>query len=260
MRDQITAVKIPQSLWKALYIAGGAAAILAVLFFRRNTAVELVTFKGFGIFDVPKTWPVSAVDWFALLQQNRIIGLILLGLIDLINYALVGLIFLALFGALHGSNKGVMAAAMILGFVGIVVFFVSNQAFALLTLSDRYAAAATEAERVTILAAGEARLAIDNPGALAQGMGSYLSLFLLLLSGLIISIVMLSSTVFGKAAAYCGILANGIALCFFVTLAFAPAIAWLPPSFSAPLRIIWYILIAIGLFRLAARMVPESRD
>ena len=63
---------------------------------------------------------------------------------------------------------------------------------------------------------------------------------------------MLRSDVFGKATAYTGILANVFALGYFVALAFAPAIVWVPPTISAPFRLIWYVLIAIGLFRLAA--------
>ena len=94
------------------------------------------------------------------------------------------------------------------------------------------------------LAAGEALL--------ANGTGIYLSLLLVLLSGLLISIVMLRSTVFSKATAYTGLLANVFALGYFVALVFAPALVWLPPSISAPFRLIWYILIAVRLFKLAS--------
>jgi hypothetical protein len=76
------------------------------------------------------------------------------------------------------------------------------------------------------------------------------SLFLVLLAGLIISIVMLRSGIFGKATAYVGILANGFGLGYFVALAFAPAILALPPVISAPFRVIWYVLIARRLFQL----------
>jgi hypothetical protein len=58
---------------------------------------------------------------------------------------------------------------------------------------------------------------------------------------------MLKSTVFNKATAIVGILANGIALFYFVALVFAPGIVWIPHTLSAPLRLIWYILIAIKL-------------
>ncbi len=237
--------------WRTLYILGGAAALIAVLVFRRNLGAEFYLFKGFGIWDVPAVTPISAGEWFALLQDNVFVGLTLFGLFDLINYALVGLIFLALFGALRQTNKSAMVVAITFSFVGISVYFASNQAFAMLNLSERYAAATTAAQQAMFLAAGEALLAIDNPGATHQGTGVYLSLLLVLLAGLIISIVMLKSTVFSKWAAWTGILANGLGLGYFLVLIFAPTLIWLPPSLSAPFRLIWYILIALGLFRLA---------
>ena len=260
MKNGITGVQGQNSGWKGLYYAGGVAALLAVLFFRRNTGVELVTFNGFGVFDVPEAFPISAADWFVVLQQDKIVGLILLGLVDLINYALVGLIFLALYGALRSTNNGWMTAALSFSFVGITLFFATNQAFALLALSEQYAAAVTEAERAMCLAAGEALLAIDNPGKMTQGMANFLSLFLVLLSGLSISFVMLRSDNFSKAASWSGILANAFALAFYPFLVFAPAIAWLPPSISAPFRLIWYVLIAVGLFRLAANVNKEALE
>lgn len=249
-----------EAAWKGLYYVGGLAALLAVFFFRRNTATELVTFKGFGLFDVPETWPVGSAEWFALLQQDTTMGLLLFDLFDLINYALVGLIFLALYGALRNESKSAMVVATTFGFVGIAVYFASNQAFSMLALSGRYAAETSEAEQAMFLAAGEALLAIHNPGTMAQGTGIYISLFLVLLAGLIASIVMLRSPVFHKAAAYCGIMANGFALIGLPALALGPAIAWAPPTISAPFRMIWYILIAIGLFRLAARVKNEEPD
>jgi uncharacterized membrane protein len=84
-----------------------------------------------------------------------------------------------------------------------------------------------------------------------QGTGWYVSLFLVLLAGLIISVVMQQSNVFNKATAWAGILANSFGLLLFIVLIFTPAIAWLPPSLSAPFRVIWYVLIAIKLFKLA---------
>ena len=61
------------------------------------------------------------------------------------------------------------------------------------------------------------------------------------------------SEIFGKGAAICGILANGIALLLFPTLIFAPAISWIPPTLAAPFRMIWYVLIAIKLLKLGTQ-------
>jgi hypothetical protein len=149
-----------------------------------------------------------------------------------------------------------MVIATASGIVGISVYFASNQALTMLALSERYAAATSDLQRSMYLAAGEALLAINNPGAMFQGSGIYVSLFLVLLAGLIISIVMLRSDVFSKATAITGILANGIGIGYFIGLAFAWELYWLPIPISAPFRVIWYFLIALRLFKLGKVQSP----
>lgn len=260
MKQKASDTRTSNATWKSLYIAGGVAAILAVAVFRRNFGVELHTFDGFGIFDVPVEWPITAQEWFALLQNDPFVGLVLFGIVDLVNYVLVGIIFLALYGALRRVNRAAMLVATAFCFVAIAVYFASNQSFAMLSLSSKYAAAATNAEMDKLLAAGEALLAIHDPGSLYQGIGIYASLFLVLAAGLIVSIVMLKSPVFNKATAIMGILANGIALLYFVALVFSPEIVWIPHTISAPLRLVWYILIAIKLLQLGLRSTKENSD
>ena len=65
-----------------LYLTGGVAALTAVILFRRNFNAELMISNGFG--------------WFDLFQNDWLVGLMLFNLIDMINYLLVGLIFLLL--------------------------------------------------------------------------------------------------------------------------------------------------------------------
>jgi hypothetical protein len=241
--------------WKALYIAGAVAALVAVIVFRRNLSVEAMQFKGFGIIrGVPAAWPSSAMDWFTLLQDHSLVGLILLNVVDVINYCLVGLIFLALYGALGRASKGAMLVATVCALVGIGVYFASNQAFAMLSLSKQYAAATSDTQRSMLLAAGEALLAIEHPSAVYQGTGVHTSFFLVVTGGLIASLAMLRSGIFGRATAIVGILANAIRLCGFVTLIVTPSIYTLAIPISAPFRVTWYLMIAIKLLQLARRV------
>ena len=248
------------SAWKPLFYTGGIAALLIVILFRRNFGIELVTFNGFGLFTMPETTPISAIDWFTLLQDNWFVGLALFGLIDLVDYGLLGLIFLALYGALKQVNKSAMVVATVFGFVGITVYFATNQAFSMLTLSHRYAAATTVGQQAAFLAAGEVLLASYNPLAVEQGTGFYSSYLLVLVAGLIISTVMLRSPAFNKATAYTGMLANGIGLGYFIVLIFAQNLLALPHSISALFRMAWYILIAIHLFKLGRRIGAQNQE
>lgn len=80
---------------------------------------------------------------------------------------------------------------------------------------------------------------MNHPDSMIPGAGIDVSLFLVLIAGLIVSVVMQRSEAFGKATAIVGLLANGIGLCNFLTLAFLPAIYWFPHPISAPFRVIW---------------------
>jgi hypothetical protein len=251
--DRLVDAQAADPRWRGLYIMGGVAALLAVLIFRRSFGTELVTFGGFGVFDVPTAQPSTSAGWFALLQDDPLLGLLLFDVVDMINYALLALVFLALFAALHRANRSAMIIATAFGLVGTGVYLASNHALAMLSLSRQFAAATSDAQGAMFLAAGEALLAIYNPGSIQRGTGFYAGYGLVILAGLIISVVMLRSQVFSKATAWVGILANALVLVDFVILAFVPAIYGWPTATSALFRVTWMVLIALGLFRLALR-------
>ncbi|MHA2247424.1 MAG: DUF4386 family protein [Candidatus Hodarchaeales archaeon] len=223
---------------RSFYKVGAAAAFLAAFLFRRNWSAEADVL-------LPVDMPVTVLEWFTLIHENRLLGLIMMDFFDLVNNALVGIIFFTLYYALKDTNEIYMRFANIICFVGIAVSFASNKAFAMLSLSDHYFAA-SEADKSVFLTAGEAILASMN-----QGSGIYISMFLIGLSGLIISIIMLQSNVFSRITAYFGILANGVGLSYFITIIILPTIGWLPIPLSAIPLLIWYILIGVKLYKLS---------
>lgn len=243
--------------WKGLYRAGGWAALIAVALFRRNFGAELSLLPLMGLTDWPAMPPADAAGWFALLHEHPFYALCQFGLVDMVNYVLIGLLFLAACGALRRAAPGGAAAVAALYWTGTAIALASNQVFPMWTLSAQYAAAGTEAQRAALVAAGQALLAIHNPGAVYPGAGVLIGLFLVLAAGLILSLAMRRSRVFGRGAAYVGLAANGIALAYFPALAFAPALIALPPALSALFRIAWYVLVALRLFRLARPEAPR---
>jgi hypothetical protein len=248
--NQVTSAETPDSGWKRLYRIGGIAALTAGVLFRRNIAAEI------GLFS-QRPSPATVSDWFALLQSNRLLGLAYLNIFDLVNYALLALMFLALYTALKRDNKSTMAIATPLGLIGITVYFASNTALSMLSLSDQYAAATTDAQRTTLLAAGQSLLAINRftgPGA-HPGTGGYVSLLLIAIAGMITSVVMIRSTTFNRATAYVGILASALDLVYCVAFAFVPtldsemlAISLIPAA--GLFLMIWHVLIGWRLYKL----------
>jgi hypothetical protein len=228
---------------------GGWAALIAGILFRRWLGAEVMLLQNSGILrfaPVPENGSVA--DWFALLQGHPLVGLALLDAFDIVNYALVGLVFLALYAALRRANRSAMTLALALCLVGVAVYFASNHAFAMLSLSNQYAAATTDTQRSMLLAAGQALLAMDD--FYQGGGGVNLSFYLVTLAGLIIAVVMRRGDVFNKATAYVGIVANAFGLGVLLTLAFAPLLTFIPLSASAPFLLVWYILIGLRLLRL----------
>jgi hypothetical protein len=203
---------------------------------------------------VPEVYPRTALEWFSVFASHPFVGLNLFGLRDLVNVCLVGLFYLALGAALWRANRSAIVAAVAAALVGIAVYLATNQAFSMWTLSQQYAAATRQTQRAALEAAGEALLAIDNPGRPAQGTGHVVGLGLICVSGLILSLVMLRSRIFTRLTAWAGILASAFILGLLLMLPAAaivpPALLAIPPSLSAVFRLLWYVTSAIRLFRL----------
>ncbi|MCP4600143.1 MAG: DUF4386 family protein [Proteobacteria bacterium] len=255
---QVTSAGILDSGWKSLCRVGGVAALIAGVLFRRNIAAEISLFSGHPS-------PTTVSDWFTLLQSNRLLGLAYLNIFDLVNYALLSLMFLALYVVLKRANKSYMAIAATLGLLGIAVYFASNTAFSMLALSDQYAAATTETQKTALLSAGEAILVINRFSSLGAhpGSGGYMSLFLVAVAGMITSAIMLRSDVFNRATAYVGMLASAFDLAYCVAFVFVTTIdiellsvCFIPAA--GLLLMIWHIMIGWRLYRLGKETSSNS--
>jgi len=260
MTTQINAGAAPNCEWQTLYRIGGIAAFVAAMFFRRNLAEEYLLFRGLGVIrSGPNAFPDIPADWFALLHTHPLLGLTFLNLFDAVNYVLVGLIFAGLYAALRQTDRGLMTLAMALAVGAIAVYFATNQAFAMLSLSHQYTTAVSDAQRAALLAAGQALLAIHNTGA-NYGPGLYVSFLLINTAGLIIAAVMLRSAVFSRFTALMGILANLFALGYYLTLTLDPRLRAIPLSAAAPFLLVWYLLLGRRLLGLAWPRRAEGSD
>ncbi len=231
MMNQVTNAETADSAWKPLYKVGGAAALLSVVFFPMQIAVLIIS---------PP--PSTVIGWFILFQNSKLIGLLDLDLLLIIDQVLAILMFLALYAALRRASESFMAIGTVLALASTVLFIASNPAFAVLSLSNQFAAATTDIQRTLFLAAGQAMLTTW------QGSAFHASYIIGSIAAIIISAVMLQSRLFNKATAYFGILANVIALGLYL-----PKIGAFISVFSVVFLWVWYILIALRLFQLGNR-------
>lgn len=234
---------------RILYQIGGWSALIAAIVFRRWLGSELSLFQSMGLF---QTGPVPAAQdvqgWFIFLQAHPLAGLTLLNVFDLVNYMLVGLIFLGLYAALRKAHRGLMTLALALTVIGISVYLASNQAFTILALGRQYVATSNPAQQAALLAAGQ--LALTTNDFLSGASAIPLAFLCVDLAGLIIAWVMLNSQVFSRSAAIVGLVANGIGLLVFPFLFFAPGLVFIPFSASAPFLLVWYVQIGWRLLKL----------
>ena len=238
MKDQLPDVEIADSAYKNLYKFGSVAAFFVVVL----TLGEVV-----GLAFYPQ--PGTVRDWFTLFQDNKIIGLLDFWGLEIPMYAMFTFVFLAFYVVLRKANKSLMAIAITLALLGIGIFFATNNPFSMLSISNQYAAATSDVDRSTLLAAGQAMLTNTNQRAVG---GFNIGLFLVSIAGLIVSWVMLQSKSFGKTTAYWGILANSLSLADYVREAMTQSeiITLLVILPGALFLMVWYILVGRRLYQL----------
>jgi hypothetical protein len=199
-------------------------------------------------------WPylpgyASTEEIFQAIQDNRLGGLMALDFLLFVSNLLGILFFLALYVSLKRVNESCALIALALGLVAAALIVTARPMFELLSLSDRYTAATTDAARSQYLAAGEALLVLFN------GTSFLVNTSLGGISLLISSFLMLRSGIFSRVTAYVGIITNAAVCGFFV-----PGIGSVLLFLSLPGYVIWYILLARRFFQLGrqAATVPTA--
>jgi hypothetical protein len=224
-----------------LFKIGGLAALITAVLIPLQIAV-------FIAWPPPLQGPI--VDWFTLFHSNWLLGLLSLDLFLLFDYVLLIPIVLSLYFALRQHGRSFMVMGVACFFVAITCYFASNTAFEMLALSNRYAAATTEAQKTLLLAAGQAMLATY------QGTAFHVSYLLGSIAGILMSVVMLRSADFSKVAAHAGIWGNLVGLGLYI-----PKIGISLSAGSGLVLWIWYILLGRNLLKLGrtAAKLPVPR-
>jgi len=249
MVNRVADVETADSAYKSLYRLGGAAALVVVV-------LILGVFIGFMVYPQPST----VRDWFELFQSNKVIGLLDFWGLEVLMYAMFALVFLTLYVMLREADQGRMAIAITFSLLGVGIFLATNNPFTMLSLSDQYAAATTDAQRTTLLAAGQAVLA--NTSQRVVG-GFNVGLFLVSVAGLIVSSVMLQSSAFSRSTAYVGMLAWTLSLVDYLRqiVTQSATIALLVILPNALMLVVWFVLIGRRLYqlgRLERKPLPQQ--
>jgi len=220
------------SKWNGLFKMGGVAALFMVAF-------TLVQFVVFIIAQPPVDG--TAIDWFALFQKSTVLGLLGFEFLLVIYAILSILLSVALYAALKPTSQSLSAIFLVLSVIGGIAFIVARPALEMLSLSNQFTAATTEAQRAAILSAGEVMVAIFH------GTAFQVSYFLGSIGGLLISIAMLRSGLFTRTTAYLRI---GSSVFDFGLL--IPGIGLYISLLSVVFLLVFNVMVALRLFKLGA--------
>jgi hypothetical protein len=236
---------ITSASWKWIYKLGAVAALTAM------SANLLDILLGFGSTEMVTYGTKSAIEWFALYNENWFRGVYALGILNIVYMIAMLPVYFALFGA-HFDKHALAAGLIIFIFLTAMSMYISNNAaIPLLVLSSKYSLATTDIQRTALVSAGEAILSRGEDFT----AGSFIPLFLSGVAALCISLIMLHGGIFGKVHAWIGIVGFSFLSLFTIIATFIPALYQIAFYFLASiggiLALSWFALTARRLFQLA---------
>ncbi|MBN1438216.1 MAG: DUF4386 family protein [Anaerolineales bacterium] len=231
-----------EAKWARLYRIGGISTLLMV-------AVVPVQIAVFAIQPPPDT----ALGWFELFGKNPLLGLLSFEFLFLVYGILAVPHSLALYFAVRKTDPDLAVISIALSLLATVAVFTARPAFEMLYLSGEYAAASTEDQRAVFLAAGESMLAVWH------GTAYWVCYFLGSINGLILSIVMLKSRLFGKTIPSVRMLSSVLDFTLFI-----PVVGLFLSICSALALMVYNILVGRQLLQFAGGISlyakPEEAD
>ncbi len=230
-------VKTADTRWKSLYRAGSIAALTQLA----CTLFMFVVLSALG------AEPTTAAEYFSVLQQNRLVGLLRLDFASLINVLLYAVTAFGIYAALKRKHEVYAALATALIFLGIALAVSVHSAFSMIYLSDQYAAATTSAQKDQLLIAAQMMIASDwwhSTGGILAGVFMQGGMALM-------SCIMLRGRVFSKATAYTGILATGLDFVHVLVGLVLPSFGIALLSIGGLFYLAWFPLLARDFHRLS---------
>jgi hypothetical protein len=224
---------------KMLFRAAGIAAILVLAIFPLQLSVFALAWPP----------PETAQAYFDLLHSNPVVGLLSLDVLLMVDWLILLVVWAGLYKALRPHAPRMVRVAMILVVAATVMYFISNTAFQMLSLSQQYASPATQAQRDVLLAAGASALAtFDGPWFTVSYIMSGIAVAL-------VSMVMWRAPAFGKLVGGIGIAYGALQIVppNFGTIGMIVSLVSLVPMLA------WLALVAWKLLRLARADAAHPR-
>jgi hypothetical protein len=228
---------LDDKLSRRFYIAGGIASFLFILY----TFLSIVIMQ-----TVEGGYPATAKECFAMLADNRFMGLIRLDILTAIFIPLYYIIFLSIYQAVKKNHTLISLISLFAVAAGVTIFLAGINISSIVLLSDKYQAATSPEIKQQLLAAGEAMLATDmwvNTGVIFRGI-------LIETGAVILSILMLKTGVFNKFIGWVGIITHSFDLASVIIGIFNAEMKEIFIYVAGPLYLIWFPLVGIRLIKM----------
>ena len=177
--------------WYKLCKVGGISALIIVLII----PIQIIIFT---VYPPPET----TIGFFELFHDNWIIGLLSLDFLYYINNGLLILVYLGLFASLRKIDFANMLIAVIIGFLGIAIYYISTVGFEMLSISKLYYSTDSIEYKKQLLSVGH--------GLISRYKGTAFDVYYVFnaITLLLISMTMYKSKDFGKSSATWGLIAG----------------------------------------------------
>lgn len=182
----------------------------------------------------------AAVHILTMAQANPVLTFLRLDGLMVLDYLLLVVVYLALYAALKRSNPSLMLLGTALALIAITLYLATTPAATMLVLAGKYSASG--AAGFGIVAAAQAVLVNS------QGTAFLVHYIVMGIAGMLVLLAMLRTDVFSRTTALVGLTQGAMMLVpvTFGTVGLLFALGSLVPF------IIWFVLIALRLFRMSA--------
>jgi hypothetical protein len=185
----------------------------------------------------------TAIDWFNMIDQSRIVALIDKGIMDVFFVVLLFPLYITLYSVLETIDKFYARFLTLLVFVGFAAYFSSNTAFTILFAADVYK------YNPNILTSAEGLQSISK-----YGMYYCLGFLLVTIANIIINVLLMRNNTINKLITITGLVGNSLILANYISFAFIPTttvFGTIVFPLGGGITLLWYLSLGIGLILLS---------
>ncbi|MFW6275881.1 MAG: DUF4386 family protein, partial [bacterium] len=188
--------------------------------------------------------PTNIEDWFSLFNNNLIIGLISFDFLYMLSMIASIFLYIALYFALVEQHKTLSLFAVIIGLIGLTIYFPSNTSIEMLSISKQYFNAQSDSAKELLVASGQTLYSIWK--------GTSYSVYYVLngIALILFFLAMIKDNKFRKSTSYIGLTAG-----FLMTV---PATAGLIGMTMALLSLIPWSIFSILVIQDFSRIIKQE--